>query len=202
MQAASTMKVNIEKDSEESEEIGVTYVNSCFVCGKCAGHHCAKCSAVHYCSRECQAAHWKFHKSWCKQAADSRDLRRVDFCKVVNVGRRGHVGIQNLGNSCYLNSILQCLSHLKPLTSFFLSNAYESQLNMDAVFGTKGMMVSEYVSLLQALWFGDKRVISPKPFKSFLGRMNEAWAGSSQQGNARLASRDSNCVDAMILRFP
>lgn len=190
MQAPSKKKADREKEkekenredaSEESEESRVTYVNSCFVCGDPAGHHCAKCSAVHYCSRDCQASHWKFHKSWCKQAGDSRDLRRVDFCKVVNVGRRGHVGIQNLGNSCYLNSILQCMSHLKPLTSFFLCNAYESQLNLEAVFGTKGKMVSEYVSLLQDLWFGDRKVISPKTFKSFLGRVNDAWAGSSQQ---------------------
>lgn len=33
----------------------------------------------------------------------------------------GTVGLHNLGNSCYMNSILQCISHIKPITHFFLN---------------------------------------------------------------------------------
>ena len=96
------------------------------------------------------------------------------------------MGLQNLGNSCYLNSIVQCMSHMKPLTSFFLSGAYESQLNEEAVFGTKGRMVHEYASLLQNLWFGDKQVIYPKSFKSLLGKLNNDWAGAAQQDSTEV----------------
>lgn len=31
--------------------------------------HCSRCSAVLYCSRECQVGHWKFHKQVCKKLA-------------------------------------------------------------------------------------------------------------------------------------
>ena len=33
---------------------------------------------------------------------------------------KGLSGIVNLGNSCYINSAIQCLSHTLELTDFFL----------------------------------------------------------------------------------
>lgn len=32
----------------------------------------------------------------------------------------GIVGLQNLGNSCYMNAALQALSNVTPLTQYFL----------------------------------------------------------------------------------
>ncbi len=48
---------------------------------------------------------------------------------VVNVRKynnRGLSGIVNLGNTCYINSAIQCLSHTLELTDFFLEKEWES----------------------------------------------------------------------------
>ena len=37
--------------------------------------------------------------------------------------------LENIGNTCYMNSILICLSHNLDLTSFFISKSHLSEIN-------------------------------------------------------------------------
>jgi hypothetical protein len=89
----------------------------------------------------------------------------------VNVGKRGKAGLRNLGHSCYLNSTLQCLSHVPLLAAYFLSTRHSSHLNSSSKDGTGGQLVKEFINLAGDLWFGNKAVVDPSALKSVLGRV-------------------------------
>ncbi|CAE8718161.1 unnamed protein product, partial [Polarella glacialis] len=38
----------------------------CVACGRTAKTRCGRCRMEHYCGRDCQASHWKWHKATCR----------------------------------------------------------------------------------------------------------------------------------------
>lgn len=78
--------------------------------------------------------------------------------------KRGLSGLINLGNTCFLNSIIQCLSNTIKLTDYFLSNEYKNEDTEDLNKNKKEYpLLKSYVNLLKHIWHQNE-LLKPKSF--------------------------------------
>jgi ubiquitin carboxyl-terminal hydrolase 8 len=118
----------------------------------------------------------------------------------------GKIGLNNRGNTCFMNTTIQCLSHVIPLTDYIIANRFMGPLSQEskkAEIPTKLLKEFEvtkgYVQLIKMMWSSphtpkvrgdapgslvssaEREALDPKSFHMAFQRFHDRFEGYHQQ---------------------
>ncbi|XP_032446586.1 ubiquitin carboxyl-terminal hydrolase 32 isoform X3 [Xiphophorus hellerii] len=122
--------------------------------------------------------------SWPEEMSFIANSSKMDRHKVPT--EKGATGLSNLGNTCFMNSSIQCVSNTKPLSDYFLSGRHLYELNRINPIGMRGHMAKCYGDLVLELWSGTQKSIAPLKLRWTIAKYAPRFNGFQQQDSQEL----------------
>jgi ubiquitin carboxyl-terminal hydrolase 4/11/15 len=114
----------------------------------------------------------------------------------------GAVGLVNLGNSCYMNSALQCIRNCEELTKFFLAGEAEKELNTTNHLGSYGAVAIAYHNLLREIYKDPPpSAYAPRGFKNAMSKYDPTYSNYSQQDSQEFLGSFLSCLQEDLGRI-
>ncbi|KAJ1855816.1 ubiquitin-specific protease doa4 [Coemansia sp. RSA 1822] len=120
------------------------------------------------------------------EPTDAAEINRR-ISQISDTGGFGVTGLKNFGNTCFMNSVIQCLVGTKPLTRYFMRGEWRTHLIHDTT-DQSSSMVTEFAHVVERMWRGQYSFISPAEFRSAVARCSEQFNGNDQQDAHEFAS--------------
>ncbi|CAF0878697.1 unnamed protein product [Didymodactylos carnosus] len=105
--------------------------------------------------------------------------------KIPKNNTTGLCGLMNIGNTCYMNSALQCLNAIPPFINYFLN------LN---IINNKNTVSNVYNRLVKQMWSGQSKYAVPRQLKHVVGQQASTFADYQQKDSQEFMNSLLNII--------